>query len=218
MTSSGENDPVSIAELTKNAWQWSAQCLFGSGVEQTAGNVYFSQTAMILVATFYLLFIVALGISVYIAVTAFLCFGKRSGWEKNRVIFVTFFFNRVVVAILQALSLLIFIFPKILPFLYLKLLNTYVEVRLSFIDPLILALVVYAIGIIISCVSVSWERKLGMDIFSPIKMTHSEVPAQEENATKRTTEESAFEKMSREAREEQKEKIFKLLNKNNDEK
>ena len=213
VTSSGENDAVSVAELTKNAWQWSVQCLFGSGIEQTAGNIYFSQTAMILVALFYLLFIVAAGTATYLTITAFMCINKKAGWEKNRVVFLTFFFGRSVTNILQGLSLIIFIFPRILPFLYLKLLSTYVEVRLSFIDPIIFALVVYLIGVVLSVISAKWERRLGMDIFSTPRVVDEVL---EEEAVETKAEESAFDRMSREAREEQRERILKLLNKNDD--
>ena len=216
VTSSGENDAVSVAELSKNAWQWSAQCLFGSGVEQTAGNISFSQTAMILVALFYLCFAIAAVTAVYLLITACLCFNKKSGWEKNRAVFLTFFFGRSVTIILQGLSLVIFIFPRILPLLYLNLLNMYVEVRLSFIDPMILALVVYLVGTVLSVVSVKWERRLGMDIFSSASVGAG---VQKEPAIATTPkEESAFDKMSREAREEQMERILKLLNKDDENK
>jgi hypothetical protein len=94
----------------------------------------------------------------------------------------------------------------------------YVEVRLSFIDPMILALVVYLVGVILSVVSVKWERRLGMDIFSSVSVGAG-AGVQKEPAIETTPkEESAFDKMSREAREEQMERILKLLNKDDENK
>ena len=166
ITKGGNNTAVSLFELTRNSWEQGTHCLWGSGIEQSVGNIYFSRSVIIMVAVFYLLFIFAIAVSGYITVSAFLHFKKSACTEKNRVILVTFFFNRIVVAILQALTLPIFIFPRLLPPLYMNALSTYVELRIEFIEPLILVIALNVIGVIISIFTLKKEKALGMDLFS----------------------------------------------------
>ena len=213
VTDGGANDPVSVLTLTKNSWDWGTQCLWGIGIEQSLGNIYFSQTVLIMVIAFYLAFIIALGASIYLCASAFMCFRRTPFAEKNRIILITFFFNRTVVSILQTLAFPIFIFPKLLPFVYLSTLNTYVEMRLEFIDPLLISAFLYAAGVVISVITAPWEKKLDMDIF---KKPSAKVVEEEKNGEdlSESKPESALEIMNRKAREEQAEKILELLNKN----
>ena len=76
ITKGGNNTAVSLFELTRNSWEQGTRCLWGSGIEQSVGNIYFSRSVIIMVAVFYLLFIFAIAVSGYITVSAFLHFKK----------------------------------------------------------------------------------------------------------------------------------------------
>ena len=160
-----KNDPISVLELAKNAWEWGTRCLWGSGIEQSVGNIYFSKSVIAMVAVFYLLFVLGVAVSVYLTVSAVLYLKKSPCSPKNRLILVTFFFNRTVVTLLQALILPIFIFPRLLPSLYMNALNTYIELRIEFIEPLVLVVALNIIGAVISVIAFKKEKALGMDIF-----------------------------------------------------
>lgn len=160
-----KNDPISVLELAKNAWEWGTRCLWGSGIEQSVGNIYFSKSVIAMVAVFYLLFVLGVAVSVYLTVSAVLYLKKSPCSPKNRLILVTFFFNRTVVTLLQALILPIFLFPRLLPSLYMNALNTYIELRIEFIEPLVLVVALNIIGAVISVIAFKKEKALGMDIF-----------------------------------------------------
>ena len=160
-----KNDPISVFDLSKNTWDWGTRCLWGSGIEQSVGNVYFSKSAIAMVAVFYLLFVLGVAVSVYLTVSAILYMKKIPCSDKNRVILVTFFFNRIVVSLLQALTLPIFVFPRLLPSLYMNALNTYIEFRIEAIEPLVLVVALNVIGAVISIITLKKEKALSMNIF-----------------------------------------------------
>ena len=160
-----KNQAISIFELAKNAWEWGTRCLWGSGIEQSVGNIYFSKSVIAMVAVFYLLFILGVAVSVYLTVSAVLYLKKSPCSDKNRIVLVTFFFNRIVVSLLQALTLPIFVFPRLLPSLYMNALNTYVEFRIEAIEPLVLVIALNLLGAVISVITLKKEKALGMNIF-----------------------------------------------------
>ena len=168
ISEAASNDAISVFELTQNTWKWGTQCLWGNGIEQSVGNIYFSQTTLIMVAVFYLLFIVAVIVSVYLTVSAFMYFSDNTKGEKNRVFLITFLFNRIVVSILQLLTVPLFLFPRLLPSVYMSTLNTYVELRLDFIDPLIVIAILNVVGMIISIISAKYEKSLKMNLFEKL--------------------------------------------------
>ena len=211
VTGNGQNEAISVAQLMGNSWKWSTECLWGTDIEQTLGHIYFSQTAIALVVILWVLFLIGAVASVYITVSAFLCFlGARAG-EKNRIIFITFTFNRIVCFVLQCLLIPMFAYPRMLPLLYRKTLNTYVELRLVFVDPLIIVALLCVIAALLSILMRKAERKLGIDIFARPDAQEEEISDTVEEVA--DIEESDYERMNRKAREEQAEKIIQLLSK-----
>jgi len=221
VTESGVNEAISLATLVSNSWEWGSECLWGTNIEQNAGNVYFSQTVVALIAVFSLLFIVGVCVTVYLSVSVLLYIKKTPKSEKNKIFVITFLFNRIIAFVLQLMVVPIFVFPRILPSIYLSALNVYVEIRWAFIDPLIIVLVLYIIGAVLSVISAKYERLLDVDIFGKIKSDSSETETNEKdkstlfsNDRDMTEEEISIQS----AKKEQAEKILKMLNKNNEDK
>ena len=159
--------------------------------------------------------------TVYLSVSVLLYIKKTPKSEKNKIFVITFLFNRIIAFVLQLMVVPIFIFPRILPSIYLSALNVYVEIRWAFIDPLIIVLVLYIIGAVLSVISAKYERLLDVDIFGKIKSDSSETETNEKdkstlfsNDRDMTEEEISIQN----AKKEQAEKILKMLNKTKEDK
>ena len=160
---SGTDEPISAMSLMKNSWDQVRNYLFGTG-EQTNGNMQFSQTVLVLLILFWLLF--ALGVAA--AVWAWLAFlryaeeGREN--ETGRVWFITLIPNRIVLCVLCALMLPVACFPHVVIWLY-RSIYVAVELKVYVLDPMWLALALYAALILLSSVSAGYEKSLRMDLF-----------------------------------------------------
>ena len=206
---SGAKQAISLSQLLENSWNTAKQYLFGNGEknEVTSG---FAKTLMAIIVSLWVLFLSGAASAVYAAVSAFSYFKSGCKESKQRILFVTLTFNRVVLCIYHALMLPIFFLPMIMPTLYNNLLNYYVELDTTPFDIIFVAIAVFVAMTVIVAVSREMESSLEMNIF-----TKRFGKAQEQMPEKDKAEEPTdpYEKMQSEAKAEQMERILRLLNK-----
>ena len=223
-TVEGTQGEISEAELLSNTWEQTRTYLFGNS-DREATQESFSWTAVILIPALVLLFAAGVLSSVIVAAGAILYINYPEFRKSDtRIWFVTFFPNRIIVCILQALVLPLLFYSRITILLYDKIMNVDVLLNVSFPEPWVWGLISVAMICALSAVSAKFERELGCDTFkkidSPIVKVIDPEDSQEEEKHEpqfKTESERIYYENQMRAREEQAEYIRKLLNKNDEE-
>lgn len=159
----GQIEAVSLWALMDNAWYSVCSNLFEGTGSQDNGTIAFSQTVLMMLIGFAVLFAVAVAVAVYNLVGACCYFRDPEDRGQGRILFVTLMPSRAVPLIAGTLVFPLLAFPHFLTACYESLLNYYVTLTLTFIDPLILAALLYGITLVISIATASTETGLGMN-------------------------------------------------------
>ena len=160
------NAAISALGLIDNSFDQARQTLFGAE-EATATALLFSRVVLIYVLVAALLFAVALAASVYSAVVAvrYFCDDDEVGAERQRTLFITFFPNRVVLSVVQALAIALAAFPYIMRPLYRTVYSMNVTLILTAPDGLIVCGAVLLAVFVLSVICAPMERAFGADVF-----------------------------------------------------
>lgn len=179
----GADEPISAFTLMKNSWDQVRVYLYGTA-DQTNGNVIFSQTVLISLIAFWILFAIGLAVSVWALFAAVRY--TEEGCEENlgRIWFVTLIPNRTVLCVLTSLVIPLTAFARILPVFYRRIVYVAVELRVYGIDPMIAALVLTAFTVILSAVTAQHEKRMGLDPFRRMKIKEDPVEEEPEQETK----------------------------------
>ncbi len=199
----GIEDPLSGFGLMSNAWQYSRECLFGTEVEQTAGNLQFSRTVLILIALFWVLYAAGAALSVWGLYARVRYTDRDTDAAPGRLWLVTVIPNRWVLCLGTALMLPVSLFHWLMVPLY-RTLYVSVSLRILGLDPLWLSLFFFLFGAALSVLTASWERAGGYDIFRKPKE-----PVAEEG--EQTEEEEPLSSYETEARRRRAEEIARLF-------
>ncbi len=212
---SGTDEPISAVRLMKNSWDQVRNYLFGSGT-QTNGNIQFSRTVLVLLILFWILFFAGIAVALW-AFVAFLHYAEEDrGDQVGRIWFITLIPNRTVLCVLYALMLPLPCFPRIVILLY-RSIYVAVELRIHWLDPMWVAFFLFAVTVVLSCITAKEERALRMDLFRKPKkpVRRDEEKLGEERKEKESAEPDAvdltYEKKAEEARRAQAERIARLL-------
>ena len=116
--------------------------------------------------------------------------------------------NRAVLCIYSALTLPLLFIPRIMPLLYNSILNYHTELICQPFDMIIVHLVIFAITVATVFVSAAFERREGINLFARYKEEDVE---DEPDEVEEQDEEDAYTAVDRRAREEQNERILRLL-------
>ena len=162
----GAQASISLCELLDNARVEVCKYLFETTGSRDAGTMAFSRTVLGLLIGFSVLFATAAVASVYVLISAIRYFKNPEDRSTARILFITFFPNRIVTFAVQALIFPMLAFPRIMVLLYENILQYHVTLSLSFPDPLILAFALYVASIVLSVMSASRETAQGMNPFS----------------------------------------------------
>ena len=205
----GIHQNISAWELISNSWETVREYLFGGG-EQVQVTADFAGTVFGIIIVFVLLFCVGMAAAVYTAVTAFKFFRDGGKESKSHILFITLIPNRVVLCIYYALILPLLFFPRMMPMLYNGILNYYIELICQPFDILIVELVLFLLTVAVTFISVRYERLAEMNLFVRYRRDDEDEDEPEEETV---DDEDDYAMMDRRAREEQNERILRLLSK-----
>jgi len=204
----GLKEAMSLGGLIGNSWDTVRTYLFDGGADKQQPITDFSATVLTLIIVFVILFAVGLAVAIWTAVEALRYFLVGDTHEKSRVLFLTLVPNRILSCVYLALLLPIFTLPMLMPTLYDNILNYHVELSVT-VDMLYIALALWLAAVIITAVSARFE--IGeLNVFFKATVEDNDdkteqVDAQEPN--------DPYSELERRAKEEQAERILKLLNK-----
>ena len=216
--SGASREAISYSKLFFNSWSQGRALLFGT--EQISlSHTAFARTLLtfnILSALFYL---IALGVSVWACIVAIMLFrsDNEESAERMRTLFITFFPNRIVLSAVQATMIPFALFPYIMPWIYSSTLGVKVRVALVAPDAFIFSLIFVAVIGIFSSLTAKHERRFDADIFKKHKPSSLAEDVDSDDGYQGqfcTEEDEAYNRL----REEQAERIRRMLNKNNDDK
>lgn len=208
----GVNKAISLWTLLGNSWDQVRDYLFGGGTQE-AVVADFSWTVLAVIILFALLFIVGAVSAVYAAVSAFRYFADGCRESRARALFITLVPNRIVLCVYHALTLPVFLFPIILPSFYDGILNYHVELSYASFDMAIIASLLYAASVVIIAVSSGYEKAAERNLFIRRKpFEDQEYDEEEEQYEEQKKSHDPYEEMAEKARQEQAERIIRLLN------
>lgn len=210
----GLHKKISAFELISNAWDTVREYLFGTA-EQVQVTADFAGTVFGIIIILFLLFAIGMASAIYTSVTAFRFFLGGCSESKSRILFITLVPNRVVLSIYYALILPLAFFPRILPLIYENVLHYHVKLICEPFDTVIITLALFVATIAVIFITARAESLAEMNVFVKYKKQDAE-ELQDEEYEEVFSEENAYEALDRRAREEQNEKILKLLNKMHD--
>ena len=211
----GLHQKISAFELVSNSWNTVREYLFGNS-EQLQVTADFAGAVLGIIIIFFLLFALGMATAIYTAVTAFRFFSDGCAESKNRILFITLIPNRVVMCIYYALILPLAFFPRILPSVYKTVLNYHVELICEPFDIVIITMVLFAATLALVFITAPMESLAEMNVFVRYKREETE-DVEDDGYEEEFQNEDAYDTLDRRTREEQNEKILKLLNKMHDE-
>ncbi len=192
-------------------WTSAKDVLFG-GAENEQNITDFAKTNFALIIATVTLFAIGVAFAVYTTVMAFMYFGGKKT-SRARALFITLVPNRVVFCIYQLLLLPIFVFPRVLPYISEGMLNVKVTLTYKPFDMMFIAIPLYAIVVFFTFFTVRMETREEMNVFYRQKTSVTPDDIDEEYQTEEQ-ETDEYARMDRKEKEEQAERILRLLNKN----
>ena len=211
----GTREEISQWELMGNSWEQSRQYLFGRA-EQTSGNLLFCRAVLGTLIGCGLAFFVGAVATVWYSAGA-IYYMMNPAWRgTGRVLYLTLFPNRAVCCLWSVLLLPLLIFPRLLVFYYQRFFYYSVLLNVTFVEPIIIGLVLFAVLVGLFIGFSKSEERLGVSPYP--KKTPRGLPEEreEEESTVYSGREEEDELTAR-AREEQMERIRRLLDKSREE-
>jgi hypothetical protein len=213
----GINQPVSLFDLLGNSWSTVRHHLFSGDAERSEATVYFSKYVMTMIIALTSLFVLGVISVIYTSVTAFMYIASKGRQTRARALFITLVPNRVLLCIYHALLLPIFLFPMMMPSVFGGILNQQIAIQYTPFNLLYAALVLYAFTVFAIFFTARYERIDGMDVFFKRKSFTKDIDEDEPEQESLDEALDAYERMDRLAKEEQAQRILRLLNKDKDE-
>ncbi len=207
----GLKGAVSLVELIGNSWETVTEYMFGMA-NTNAVTLDFARTVMAVIIIFAVMFIIGAASAVYALISAIIYF-KDSTKIKQRVLFITLTGNRIVLCAFHSLMLGIFLFPTVLPYFYGKILSYGVITVYTPFNMFYLAIAFYAITVALVIISKRYEMSDKMNIYTRAVVHEQPCIDIDEHEEEEL---DAYALMNKKAKEEQAEKIRRLLLKNQD--
>ncbi len=207
-------DAVSPMTLLANSYNNTRLALFGTD-KVAAESILFSRNVLITLIALVLISLVGIASAVYTCYAAmkyFRCTDKDAA-EKAKILFSTICPNRIVLCVINTLSVAVALFPYLTPFFYDQAYGARVILTLTMPDTLIFACISVAAIITLSIISAPLEKRLGADLFKKRKPFEQE-KEKREYIEKETEKEEKESSPISDAEREQNERIRRLLSKN----
>lgn len=158
-------DKMSISALLNNSWTTSRQYLFSSQSTPTPEGTVFYRAVFLTIIITTLLLMLAIAVDVF-GLVAIIKEDNSNSPSKARILYSTLIPNRFVLCLLRLPIFPILLFPNIVALLYQKILLYPVTVNYNLLYPWILAVVLFAIQVVLLAVSKKFERRLSLDLLS----------------------------------------------------
>lgn len=213
--SKGVYSVMSLWKLVESTWNTSRSSLFGTE-EIAADSLVFSQTTFWLLIAFVVLFAFGAAAAVYssIAMIKYLYDGHNRSYFTR--LFVTLVPNRVVLCLYQLPMIFIFSLPSLWIFFSKRFFDYYVELYFEPFDMFWVAVGIFVLGAAVVGVSAYFEKNEGLDVFALKASREPEIKRTEatdelEEKEEITEPEDAYERMLQAEKEEQRDRILRLL-------
>ena len=200
--------------LVSNTWNTSRNYLFSSGTTPNAEGKMFYTTVFVALIVCMLLFIVSVATNIFTLVCAGSVYASRADKGKENTIknlYLTFIPNRAVYIILRGSALPLAFCPYLLVFFYRRLLLYAVSVIPTALIVGIGALVLFVATAVLTMISKKYELRFDMNIFSKKKSTVSIEHKTREEDIPDDSDEYKIYQMKKASKDEQTERIRKLL-------
>lgn len=220
---SGTVEEMSVAVRLDSDWNAARVALFGSSELSPLGENFY-RVLIVLIPLLAVLFIIGFLSTVAVSVVGLIYINSYEFRRtRERIWFVTLLPNRIVAFALQALMLPLLFYSRIIVILFEKVYNTDVLLNVSFPEAWVFGLIFYGLTVGLSVWSLKYEKKLDADPFKRIVPPAVKVIDREELYERvdepifKTEAEREYYERQKRARQEQAERIRKLLNKDEDE-
>lgn len=211
-TAGGLNKAISLGTVMSNGWDTVRGYLFGGGeTEKVVSD--FAWTLLLIIIVLVVLFTIGFAFAVYSCIRMFSYVYNNDRDSKEHILFITIIPNRIFACAYYALMLPVFALPIFLPLLYEKFLYEHIELFYAPFDMLWIAVGLYAVTVAVVIISGYFEKKSGIDVFAKREAPVVSFEANEEIPFKKHNDEDIYEQMNEEAKQEQRERILRLLNK-----
>lgn len=212
---------ISLAALISNAWEQGREILFATS-DATVAQMAYGRALVAIIIAAVVFYLISLAVAIWSCAVALKLFisDDEEGAERSRTLFITFFPNRIVLTVIEALALALALFPYLIPLVYAQTLGLNVSVVLNAPDGLIFEIVFIAAIASLSAITAPYERRFDADVFKKRVMFGTKTDESGGDADY----ESVFgtdgeqDERDRALKEEQAELIRKLLSKDKNEK
>lgn len=214
------HEKVSLWSLVGDSWTLGRETLFAKS-NATTGEQAFSKITLGFIIGSVLLCAASLASatwSCFVALKLFISDNDESA-EKSRTLFVTVFPNRIVLTVVECLTLPLFLFPYVLPAIYAHTMGMSVRVALAGLDGLIFAAVSLTAIAVLSALCAPMERQFGADVFKRRKAfvrEESDEECESEDYTSLFSSNSEETEEEKELREAEAERIRRILRNDSD--
>ena len=147
---------------------WDPVCnyAFFSVGDLNAATLKFSQTFIVSLVVFSVLFVVAAAGTVYVAVNAFRYFKNSEDRSNSRMLFLALVPNRIAAFLWQLPCIPLLLFPRYIIYMFKTILGESATLTLVFPEPIIIWGILYVISIVVSIATASMESAQGMNPFA----------------------------------------------------
>ena len=215
----GTMEPISEMELLSNNWSATREALFGGG-DWKKTDLGFAKVSFYTMLVSIVLFLLSAGMAIWASVGATLYYRNPKRAGGGHAVYRTFF-SRPLIIIYQLLMLPLLAFPRMMVFFYKSLLFYPTILNLTFPEPLMIGAVLLIAHVALMITAKKWETRMQMDVFDdPRRAQKSEesdaLDEEREEVRFESEEEQKHYEMNEKMREEQLERIKKLLSRDDE--
>lgn len=161
-----DDDVYSLMGVLNEYWDPVCNYAFFSVGDLNAATLKFSQTFIISLIVFSVLFVVAAAGTVYMAINAFRYFKNSEDKSNSRMLFLTLVPNRIAAFLWQLPIIPLLLFPRYIIYMFKTILGESATLTLVFPEPIIIWGILYVISIAVSIATASMESAQGMNPFA----------------------------------------------------
>ena len=161
-----DDDVYSLMGVLNEYWDPVCNYAFFSVGDLNAATLKFSQTFIVSLVVFSVLFVVAVAGTVYVAVNAFRYFKNSEDRSNSRMLFLALVPNRIAAFLWQLPCIPLLLFPRYIIYMFKTILGESATLTLVFPEPIIIWGILYVISIVVSIATASMESAQGMNPFA----------------------------------------------------
>ena len=161
-----DDDVYSLMGVLNEYWDPVCNYAFFSVGDLNEATLKFSQTFIVSLVVFSVLFVVSAASTVYVAINAFRYFKNSEDKSNSRMLFLTLVPNRIVAFLWQLPCVPLLLFPRYVIYMFKTILGESATLTLIFPEPIIIWGILYIVSIVFSISTASMESAQGMNPFA----------------------------------------------------